>query len=83
MDRKLYVVLESADTGESPQTICQPFDEEPLEVVILAFDGQPSGPAYKIIVAYEGSGAFSIRPQKGSKIRVLGSKVHRSSIPEQ
>jgi len=82
MEKKLYVVLGSEKSGESFQTVDQPYSQQPPEVGILAVDGNGPDCASLIIVAYEGGGAFSIRSQRGSKITIRGGKPHKPFMPE-
>lgn len=82
MENKLYVVLGSEKSGESFQTVDQPYNQQPPEVGILAVDGNGPDSASLIIVAYEGEGAFSIRSQKGSKIIIRGGRPHKPFILE-
>ena len=82
MEKKLYVVLGSEKSGESFQTVCQPYNQQPPEVGILGVDGHGTDSASLVIVVYEGGGAFSIRSQKGSKITIRGAKPRKPFIPE-
>lgn len=82
MEKKLYIVVGCEKSGESFQTVCQPYNQQPPEVGILGVDGNGADSASLIIVTYEGGGAFSIRPQRGSKIIIRGGKPHKPFIPE-
>jgi hypothetical protein len=76
MERRLCVVLGSEESGESLRKICQPYENKPPEVGILAIEDDGEDSASLIIVAYEGKGAFSIRSSRGSRITVRGGKAH-------
>ena len=80
MQKKLCVVLGSEKSGETFRSICQPYDQEPPEVGILAVEGEERDSDSLIIVAYEGGGAFLIRSRKGSKIIVRGGRPHKPFV---
>lgn len=82
MKKKLYIVLGSEETGESYQTVCHSYNQQPPEVGILAVDGPEPDSASLVIVSYEGEGAFSVRSQRGSKIMIRGGKPFKPFIPE-
>jgi hypothetical protein len=74
MVKKLGVLLRSKESGQSIQTLWQAFDGKMPGVELLGFDTERPSSASAITITYEGDGVFTIRPNEGSKIAILGSR---------